>query len=30
MGAGDALTGFSAGLATKQALLELEQGGRLF
>jgi O6-methylguanine-DNA--protein-cysteine methyltransferase len=30
VGAGGALTGFGAGLPTKQALLELERGGRLF
>ncbi|MBI4800257.1 MAG: MGMT family protein [Desulfarculus sp.] len=30
LGAGGALTGFGAGLTTKQALLELEHGGRLF
>ena len=30
LGADGALTGFGAGLATKQALLELERGGRLF
>lgn len=30
LGATGGLTGFGAGLATKQALLELERGGRLF
>ncbi len=30
VGAGGALTGFGAGLPTKEALLELERGGRLF
>lgn len=30
MGASGSLTGFGAGLPTKEALLELERGGRLF